>query len=66
MIAGWRNSSASSGDSNDSALVWVTGLGAGNLPRVGRMAAHLLSIGGAGTFDDELLSGVAAVLIASL
>lgn len=37
-----------------------------NLHRVGRMGAPLVSIGGAGTFDGVLLSGVAAVLIAGL
>jgi len=37
-----------------------------NLHRVGRMGAPLVSIGGAGTFDGVLLSGVAAVLIATL
>ena len=37
-----------------------------NLHRVGRMGAPLVSIVGAGTFDGVLLSGVAAVLIASL
>lgn len=37
-----------------------------NLQRVGRLGAPLVSIGGAGTFDGVLLSGVAAVLIASI
>jgi uncharacterized membrane protein len=37
-----------------------------NLHRVGRMGAPLVSIGGAGTFDGVLLSGIAAVLIAGL
>ena len=37
-----------------------------NLDRIGRMGAPLVSIGGAGTFDGVLLSGVAAVLIAGL
>ena len=37
-----------------------------NLHRVGRMGAPRVSIGGAGTFDGVLLSGVVAVLIASL
>ena len=37
-----------------------------NLNRIGRMGAPLVSIGGAGTFDGVLLSGVAAVLIAGL
>ena len=37
-----------------------------NLGRIGRMGAPLVSIGGAGTFDGVLLSGVVAVLIASL
>ena len=37
-----------------------------NLHRIGRMGAPLASIGGAGTFDGVLLSGIAAVLIAGL
>ena len=37
-----------------------------NLHRVSRMGAPVVSIGGAGTFDGILLSGVIAVLIASL
>ena len=37
-----------------------------NLHRMGRMGAPVVSIGGAGTFDGVLLSGVIAVLIASL
>jgi uncharacterized membrane protein len=37
-----------------------------NLHRVGRVGAPLVSIGGAGTFDGVLLSGIAAVLIAGL
>jgi uncharacterized membrane protein len=37
-----------------------------NLHRIGRMGAPVVSIGGAGTFDGILLSGVIAVLIASL
>ena len=37
-----------------------------NMHRIGRMGAPVVSIGGAGTFDGILLSGVIAVLIASL
>ena len=37
-----------------------------NLHRIRRMGAPVVSIGGAGTFDGILLSGVIAVLIASL
>src|SRR5262245_25818747 len=37
-----------------------------NLHRISRMGAPLASIGGAGTFDGVLLSGVMAVLIAGL
>src|SRR5262249_33269147 len=37
-----------------------------NLNRIGRLGAPVASIGGAGTFDGVLLSGIGAVLIASL
>jgi uncharacterized membrane protein len=37
-----------------------------NLPRIRRLGAPVASIGGAGTFDGVFLSGLIAVLIASL
>lgn len=37
-----------------------------NLPSIGRLGAPVASIGGAGTFDGVFLTGVAAVLLASL
>jgi uncharacterized membrane protein len=37
-----------------------------NLHRISRLGAPMVSIGGAGTFDGVLLSGVVAVLIATL
>jgi uncharacterized membrane protein len=37
-----------------------------NLPAIGRLGAPVASIGGAGTFDGVFLTGVAAVVLASL
>jgi uncharacterized membrane protein len=37
-----------------------------NLPRIRRLGAPVASIGGAGTFDGIFLSGLLAVLIASV
>jgi uncharacterized membrane protein len=37
-----------------------------NLHRISRLGAPMVSVGGAGTFDGVLLSGVMAVLIATL
>ncbi len=37
-----------------------------NMPRVRRLQAPVVSIGGAGTFDGVFLTGLVAVLLASL
>jgi uncharacterized membrane protein len=37
-----------------------------NLPKVRRLGAPVVSIGGAGTFDGVFITGIIAVLLASL
>ena len=44
----------------------LTGADVLNLPRVRSLGAPVVSIGGAGTFDGVFLTGLAAVLLASL